>query len=182
MAMGGRNRARRGRCTSPALECCQASSRCAQVASAPFTWTAGRDLALPADELPATFKGRTQLIPDWLILGLQSPGPQPSAAWYTAMMALLRPRLGGGGGGSCDPPAGLEDRFRYRSHGVRAGSARRGAGECSQARRHSAMSDALHQRLPSRRRRGTDCLATKRLETPRTRPSCGAACTRTSFT
>ena len=89
-------------------------------------------------------------------------------------MALLRPRLGGGGGGSCDPPAGLEDRFRYRSHGVRAGSARRGAGECSQARRHSAMSDALHQRLPSRRRRGTDCLATKRLETPRTRPSCGA--------
>ena len=33
-----------------------------------------------------------QLIADWLILGLQSPGPQPSAAWYTAMMALLRPR------------------------------------------------------------------------------------------
>jgi hypothetical protein len=122
-----------------------------------------------------------QLIPDWLILGLQRV-PGTDCTVIQAMMALLRPRLGGGGGGSCDPPAGLEDRFRYRSHGVRAGSARRGAGECSQARRHSAMSDALHQPLPSRRRRGTDCLATKRLETPRTRPSCGAACTRTSFT
>ena len=78
-----------------------------------------------------------QLIPDWLILGLQSPRPQPSAAWYTAMMALLRPRLGGGGGGSSDPPTGLEDKFRYHSHGVRAGSARRGTGECS--RRRGAM-------------------------------------------
>ena len=62
------------------------------------------------------------------------------------MALLLRPTRGGGGGGSSDPPTGLEDKFRYHSHGVRAGSARRGTGECSQARRHSAMSDA-HQRL-----------------------------------
>jgi len=33
------------------------------------------------------------------------------------------PRAGGGGGGSYHPPAGSEDRFRYRPHGVRVGSA-----------------------------------------------------------
>ena len=99
-----------------------------------------------------------QLIPDWLILGLQSPGPQPSAAWYTAMMALLRPRLGGGGGGSSDPPTGLEDKFRYHSHGVRAGSARRGTGECS--RRRGAMAMSYARRL----RRATAELAAATLQ------------------
>eukprot|EP01044_Picomonas_judraskeda_P029449 COSAG03_NODE_10199_length_665_cov_2.337456_1_plen_43_part_10 len=40
------------------------------------------------------------------------------------MMALLRPALEGGGGGSSDPRAGSEGGFRCRPHGVRAGSAR----------------------------------------------------------
>ena len=53
---------------------------------------------IPIQMWPRVGNSSTELMPEWLLLDLEVPDTAGGlAAWYTAMMALLRPTLEGAG-------------------------------------------------------------------------------------